>query len=269
MKDRNIFAVEPEALTQIPIPLSGEVDWDRVRRVPISENGEALVPASLWPEGILVRPQYFEQGLRGAMCECYVRRGVFERLRWAASALPPGYRLVILDGFRPIALQTLLFGILVEEYREKHPDRSKESLDRMASRYLALPSGDSKTPPPHSTGGAVDLTIASAEGVFMDMGGLFDETTERSRTDYYERRLSAGETLSDRDMERAKNRRLLHHLMVRAGFTNYSEEWWHYDFGNQLWAYHAARDSNGRAIYGRTFPPFRWRAKEKLRSASV
>lgn len=31
-------------------------------------------------------------------------------------------------------------------------------------------------------------------------------------------------------------RRLLYHTMLAAGFINYSEEWWHYSYGDRLWA---------------------------------
>ena len=45
-----------------------------------------------------------------------------------------------------------------------------------------------------------------------------------------------------------QNRRLLFNAMVDQGFTNYSEEWWHFDYGNQFWAL-----INGvHAIYGST-----------------
>ena len=33
-----------------------------------------------------------------------------------------------------------------------------------------------------------------------------------------------------------RNRRLLHHAMRQAGFTHYSAEWWHFDYGDGPWA---------------------------------
>ncbi|WP_243737176.1 M15 family metallopeptidase [Halomonas ventosae] len=31
---------------------------------------------------------------------------------------------------------------------------------------------------------------------------------------------------------------MLYHAMRGAGFSNLPSEWWHYDFGNQLWAHY-------------------------------
>lgn len=31
-----------------------------------------------------------------------------------------------------------------------------------------------------------------------------------------------------------QNRKILYDAMIIAGFTNYPEEWWHFDFGNQF-----------------------------------
>lgn len=35
-----------------------------------------------------------------------------------------------------------------------------------------------------------------------------------------------------------------------AGFINYPEEWWHFDYGNQFWAKLAGK----KAIYGAAKP---------------
>ena len=35
--------------------------------------------------------------------------------------------------------------------------------------------------------------------------------------------------------------------MTEAGFQNYEEEWWHYDYGNVTWARKAHKQ---QAIYG-------------------
>jgi D-alanyl-D-alanine dipeptidase len=44
------------------------------------------------------------------------------------------------------------------------------------------------------------------------------------------------ENASSKDaLEYRHNRRLLFWAMAAAGFTNYREEWWHFDYGNQFW----------------------------------
>ncbi len=67
------------------------------------------------------------------------------------------------------------------------------------------------------------------------MGTSFDDFNEKSNTRYYEQLIEAGKKLSDEELIVSNNRRLLFHIMNRVSFTNYPEEWWHYDYGNQLW----------------------------------
>ena len=92
---------------------------------------------------------------------------------------------------------------------------------------MVLPSSDPKKPSPHSTGGSVDVTILDESGIPLDMGTKFDDSSIASSTAYFEK-------VDDIITE---NRRLLYHVMTEQGFTNYSEEWWHFDYGNQNWAW--------------------------------
>jgi D-alanyl-D-alanine dipeptidase len=41
------------------------------------------------------------------------------------------------------------------------------------------------------------------------------------------------------DDPRLLNRRLLHRAMTEEGFLNYPLEFWHYDFGDQMYVLHA------------------------------
>ncbi len=76
------------------------------------------------------------------------------------------------------------------------------------------------------------------------MGTDFDEASQFSWTD-------ALESESSLDREAQENRRILYNAMSEVGFTNLPSEWWHYDFGNQLWAY---RTGAQQAEYGVTRP---------------
>ena len=38
------------------------------------------------------------------------------------------------------------------------------------------------------------------------------------------------------DEEARANRRLLHWLMVEEGFAGHPDEWWHFSWGDQMWA---------------------------------
>jgi D-alanyl-D-alanine dipeptidase len=82
------------------------------------------------------------------------------------------------------------------------------------------------------------------------MGTAFDQMGEKCLTRYYEMKLEKGERLNRKDQEALENRRLLFDFMTSAGFTNYHEEWWHYDYGNQFWG--KIKDEN--AIYSYITP---------------
>ena len=73
------------------------------------------------------------------------------------------------------------------------------------------------------------------------MGTLFDEATPLSWSHAFESVDSSKYKREIRD-----NRRLLINGMKSVGFTNLPTEWWHFDYGNQLWGYH----KNEEAIYG-------------------
>jgi D-alanyl-D-alanine dipeptidase len=82
----------------------------------------------------------------------------------------------------------------------------------------------------HSTGGAVDVTLVTEQNELIEMGTGFDSFTAEARTDFFEKK---GNTKYN---EVAKNRRILFFSMTEAGFTNFPHEWWHYDYGDLLWA---------------------------------
>lgn len=238
--------------TSLPRPRKREEK--SISEIPIEDNGDPLVPASLLPERILVRSQYFLQGLPGAMPECFLRGTVFEKLVEASDLLPKGYRFVIFDGWRAPSLQSHLFHILEGEIRDSGID--EDELGDKVSQYVARPSVSPLKPSPHLTGGAVDLSIADSRGFLLDMGSSFDETSEVSKTVFYEDLLGERQ-LTPSEERILKNRRFLFHIMDSAGFTNYPDEWWHYDFGNQNWVW--ARSSEGPAIYGIARPDLRWK----------
>ncbi len=232
----------------LPIPVVNE---EGVSPGVARDCGESLVPAGLLTEHILARPMYFVQKLPGALAEVYLRTGVLQRLTVAAGMLPSGYRLVILDGWRSLRLQKTLFDIEEARMRDVHADWTDEQIRAESRRYIAFPSEDPEHPSGHNTGGAVDLTIAGPDGLELWMGTGFDDTSEKTATRWFER----SPEVEGRAVEALCNRRLLYHAMISAGFVNYADEWWHYDYGNPGWA----RLAHADPFYGATRPVFPWR----------
>lgn len=164
-----------------------------------------------------------------------MRESVFERLIQASQALPGDVRLVLMDGWRPKSVQDKLFQDIRQQVADEHPGLPAAEIDRITLQFAARPSDDPQRPSPHITGGSVDVTLADRAGRFLDMGSEFDEPSEWSWT---------AAAVSKTHRER---RDLLLRAMSEAGFTNLPSEWWHFDFGNWVWAWYSDEPS---AIYG-------------------
>jgi D-alanyl-D-alanine dipeptidase len=157
----------------------------------------------------------------------------------AQSYLPKGLHVELQDGFRSTDSQQALFTLLCEELKLKHPEWSEAELLEHTNEFVASPYV--KIPPPHTTGGAVDVTLVDENGARLDMTSPhgWDET-------------SAPTNFPGISEKARKSRRILIEAMSRAGFTNYLGEWWHWSYGDSAWALRTERDT---AIYGQAKPP--------------
>src|SRR5207302_3894957 len=96
----------------------------------------------------------------------WVRRSVAQMLAVAQRRLPPGIRLELLEGYRPLRIQRRLFAAAYRHLRARHPRWTPAQLREAANVLVADPTG---APPPHSTGGAIDVVLVDAEGQRLDM----------------------------------------------------------------------------------------------------
>lgn len=198
---------------------------------------------------IRVEAAYRLRGYRSALDGVWVRTEVAERLERAADALGSrGCGLLVWDGWRPPDLQAELY----EEYRRTiaaERGLAGAELDRVVGEFVNPPDVEDP-PPPHSTGGAVDLTLYDAAGgAPLDMGGDFDELTDRTHPDFYERDELTAEERVYRD-----RRRLLHEAMTDAGFVRFPTEWWHFEFGTAFWAQGTGEPPRFRRVAGPRSP---------------
>ena len=183
-----------------------------------------------------------------------LRRGVIERLAVADARLAeqrPGWRLAIFDAWRPVEVQDFMVSHAIgEECRRRglNPNRDGaewEAVVREVGRFWAPPSLDPATPPPHSTGAAVDLTLADSGGP-LDMGGAIDMVGPVSEPDHHRARAQL-DAHSPEAIWHGRRQRLVA-VMCWAGFAQHPNEWWHFSWGDQLWAW---RQSKEKARYGR------------------
>ena len=167
-----------------------------------------------------------------------LRESVVHRLHSAISMLPATLGMIVLDAHRPLNVQAWLWNEMVTTVSNEYPEWDDPAINAHARRFVAYPELFPNRPTPHSTGGAIDVTLFDiATGDVLDMGSGFDEPVEASVCDYYERHPHAVYT---------ERRRLLFHAMTTSGFANYPGEWWHFEYGTLRWA--AATDAQA-AIY--------------------
>ncbi|MEI9885520.1 MAG: M15 family metallopeptidase [Rhizomicrobium sp.] len=180
-------------------------------------------------------PPYWRR-IDGAVPDLMLRRSVAEKLaRVAARLAPAGLELFVFDAWRPRAVQAYFHDVwMPAELQRRDPSLAGAALTAEIERYWAAPSIDENSPAPHATGAAVDLTIRWQGGEPLWMGSIFDDATALAHRDRFEDLDAAA--LSFSDEEARANRRLLHWLMAEEGFAGHPDEWWHFSWGDQMWA---------------------------------
>jgi D-alanyl-D-alanine dipeptidase len=108
-----------------------------------------------------------------------------------------GYQLVVFDGYRPLSVQKIMWGIL------PNPE------------FVADPATGSR----HNRGYAVDVSLLDLNGKPLLMPTEFDNFSAKARRNYM-----------DLPPEALRNRQILEDAMVRHGFTPLPSEWWHFDY---------------------------------------
>ena len=205
----------PETITLISDP--------KVLQIPIQENGDLLVDIRDYSELLVDTPKS-----KASSSYFKLRKSIVVKLLEAKKYLPQGIRFLVIEGHRPLSLQKEYFDEYSEELSGLHPDWDKKRIYQEASKYVAPP----EIIPPHSTGGAVDLTLAEESGKEIDMGTRLNADPEESNNACF--------TLAVNISDEAKtNRQLLINTMSKSGFVNYPTEWWHWSYGDRYWAYHA------------------------------
>jgi D-alanyl-D-alanine dipeptidase len=191
----------------------------RVASIPVVDNGEPLVDLRL-PGSLRLDSR--KADANGSYA--HLRAGVVQRLERAQAALPDNLGLLIIEGFRPPALQRHYFDEYLAELRALHPDLSASELNALATRYVSPPGIA-----PHSSGAAVDLTLCDGSGNELDLGTRVNASPEESD----------GRCYTDADglpPEAQANRDILTSALVAAGLVNYPTEWWHWSYGDRYWA---------------------------------
>jgi zinc D-Ala-D-Ala dipeptidase len=222
--------------------------WD----IPILESNEPLVSmptdafiyANPHPYAVLGAPY-------GEVSPYFVREGVLSALIQAQQMLQlqqPHWKLFIFDAYRPVAVQKFMvertFSELLQARELDLFHLSASQIDTLWEEVYQLwapPNLDPKTPPPHSTGAAVDITLFDMQThQTVCMGSPIDELSVRSQPNYFSNLAQDPNTAKEERVTAAlahQHRQILCTVMERAGFQRHPGEWWHFSVGDQLWAW--------------------------------
>ncbi|HEY9650992.1 MAG TPA: M15 family metallopeptidase [Coleofasciculaceae cyanobacterium] len=209
------------------------------QKIPIVDCGEPLVPIPLEQFAVESPHPYERLGAPyGQTSPYYLRQRVLAALLNAQTLLQkqhPGWRIQIFDAYRPVAVQQFMVDHTFAEVVESQnldptnlSDNQREVIFQEVYKFWAAPSLNPMTPPPHSTGAALDITLVDATGQILDMGSAIDELSPRSHPDYY---------INQPEPPYHTRRELLREVMNSVGFRRHPGEWWHFSLGDQMWAW--------------------------------
>jgi D-alanyl-D-alanine dipeptidase len=182
-----------------PKPVASTLDLKKIVSV---ESGDPLIQ---W-KGIWARRQVAQK---------------LENIQKKLKIIDSRYDLLIAEGYRTPEYQERYFlqQFLIEY--QKAPSLPLDVLIEKTHAFVALPSVAG-----HPTGGAVDVTLLW-EGIELDMGCKIADFSDPSILPTFSTAISPTQ---------AKNRELLHDLMLSEEFAPFYGEWWHFSYGDREWA---------------------------------
>jgi D-alanyl-D-alanine dipeptidase len=184
----------------------------KLRAIRIVENHEPLVDLRDVCPNVILRPG----------CLPLLRETVAGMVVHVQNLLPQGYTLTVGTCLRTMDMQRQIRENIQADQIKKHPDWSLATLNRTLNRMVA--PLDPLSPPPHTTGGALDVGVRGPDGQDLNFSG---------HEDWW----SVAPTYFHKLTESARaNREMLIAAMEHAGLTNYLGEWWHWSYGDQGWA---------------------------------
>ncbi|MGZ6441027.1 MAG: M15 family metallopeptidase [Pseudobdellovibrionaceae bacterium] len=196
---------------------------ERVKRIPVKESSEPILDlASEFSQLLFDFDRTHVQ--KESKSISYGRREVGQRLVTVQACLPSGTRLLIKECYRPMWVQKTFWDGYFSFLEKKFPAWPADQVYEECSK-LNAPLDVA----PHTTGGAVDLTLINSEGKWLDMGTEFNASPLDTNNATYTNAENISPTAKS-------NRKLLVDVMTKAGFINYPTEWWHWSYGDKYWA---------------------------------
>ncbi len=202
----------------------------------ISENNEPLVEMVATN-----RIQLSEISDKPYETSFFVRKTVADKLVRVSETLPEGLLLVIMEGYRSTESQQKLWDEKYEKLQKENPTWPAEQIEQQVRLLIAKPLPLAN----HHCGGAIDVTLAYDNGEFVDMGTPYIDLIEDNQMNDFLKKIPM---LSEEITEEQKiNRAVLRNAMDTEDFVWYPGEWWHYCFGDRMWAVYSGK---GECVYG-------------------
>ncbi len=154
-----------------------------------------------------------------------VREAVYEKIGRISKILVKQDKVLIIRSvWRSFAHQKLLRERRVKIIKKEQPNKSEEEIAKIVSYFIA-----SEEESMHSTGGAVDALIYDLKkDCVMDFGNNDGLHLELNKTCY--------PFHPDITPQVKNNRKLLISLFDKEEFVVDPKEYWHFDYGNVIWA---------------------------------
>jgi cystathionine beta-lyase/cystathionine gamma-synthase len=201
----------------------------------------------LIPVRLLANLKLRDQQVPGALNRAWLHPEIESRLLRANEIVrnQTGGKAEILvwEAQRSMVTEDFLFARERRHFLHHHPELIGDQADSRFLQYYGRPNPDA--PPPHVTGGAVDVTLLW-DGDEESLG-QFDDCSSRRRADYYA--VQPPETASEALI--SYRRSVLIDAMKNAGFVQLESEWFHFEFGTDLWA----RETGMTAFLNRMLTP--------------
>jgi len=163
----------------------------------------------------------------------YLRKTAAEMICQAKNYLPKNMTFIIGDAWRPQSVQKEIFSKFVKRFTKKYPAWPKSKIIKEVEKYVAPFEG--RYASGHMTGGAIDLRLwKNGRKIPMKSSKLsYQENSKpfQPKLPFYIQR----------------NRQIMFNALKKAGFSNCSNEYWHWSYGDVWWA---KRNKKKIAIYG-------------------
>ena len=197
-----------------------------LHRIPLIDSGNAVIVTIDPKDGFILDRRYAD--------DFRIRAQIYGMMHLVLDFLPSNLRLVISEAYRPLKRQRLLWQRIETQMRHDFPTADEQRIRDLCENFVANP--DDGIGSGHQAACALDVTLCTTDGTFLEMGTAMHEFNEKTQT-----------IVGGLPPQIIENRHILVNAMHRAGFINYPAEWWHYSYGDHQWAWLTQKS---HAIFG-------------------